>query len=97
MRHLLLLTIVILINSSVSVSGHSSTLDNSRWHKRLIVAFAAESSPFASILSEHVTAATCDLAERDVDVHLIDNTAAKAAGLNEGDLYRTGDLLKIVH
>ena len=26
-----------------------------------------------------------------------DNTAADAAGLNAGDFYRTGDLLKVVH
>ena len=26
-----------------------------------------------------------------------DNTAAKAGGLTDGQLYRTGDLLKIVH
>ena len=82
MGYIMLLTAVVLINATMSMPSHSSTLDEIRWQKRLIVAFGAEPTPNTSVFIEHVTAALCDLAERDVDVYLINDSVAKALTTN---------------
>lgn len=78
MRYILILTVTVLINSSMSILGHSNTLNEMRWHKRLIVAFATEARPATLIFKNHVEAASCDLAERHVDFYLIEDMAAIA-------------------
>ena len=82
MRYIMLLTAVGLINFTMSMPSHSSTLDEIRWHKRLIVAFSAEPDPNTSVFIEYVTATLCDLADRDVNVYLINDAVAEALTAN---------------
>jgi len=67
-----------MINSMTSLPGYSNVLGDIRWHKRLIVAYAAGSSIDASVFRERIEALLCDLAVRDVEVHLIDRNVAVA-------------------
>lgn len=82
MRFAKLLTIVLLINSTMNLSSHANTLEEIRWQKRVVIAFASTLDKKASTFKQDIENSRCKLDERDVDVYLIDG--AKALSLTHG-------------